>query len=232
RGKTATVHIKIDTGMHRLGAAPESAIKLIKNIYKYKNIYLEGIFSHFADADGKDLGFAREQLEEFIRIMGKIGKIRGLLKHVANSDAVFRLPESHLDMVRPGKALYKNVLSLKTQIVGIRRLKKGESVGYGREFIAKKNILAAAIPVGYADGFRRSPKNWGEVVVNGRRAPVLGRVSMDQASIMVSKREKVGDEVILIGEGIPAEKVAKTLGTIPLEVLTGISGRVERIYNR
>ena len=128
--------------------------------------------------------------------------------------------------------MYKNVLSLKTKIGQIREIEKGETIGYGRTFRAKGKMLVAAIPVGYADGFRRSPKNWGEVVVNGRRAPVLGRVSMDQASIMVSKREKVGDEVILIGEGIPAEKVAKTLGTISLEVLTGISGRVERIYYR
>lgn len=249
--KVAKVHVKIDTGMHRLGLMPEEAIDFIPRIENYKNIKLEGIFSHFATSDGSDLSFAKEQLNLFKNTVTKLKK-KGVSPpiHISNSAATLRLPQSHLDMVRPGIILYglppsldfklpfipKPVLTLKTKIVQIRLIHKGESVGYGRTFKAQRDTLVAALPVGYADGFRRAPKNWGNVLVQSQKAPLLGRVSMDQSSIDVTHMPgvKVGEEVVLIGkqgqEEITARDVENQLGTIGYEVLTGLSSRVSYIY--
>lgn len=245
----AKIHLKIDTGMHRLGLLPEEALKFISVLESYQNIELEGIFTHFASADEKDLSFTKEQLKTFQNFINKLPS-RPSLIHAANSAATLRFPSSYFSMVRTGKILYgplpagsfeipfisKPILSLKTQVVQIRFISKGETVGYGRTFKAKKDTLVAAIPVGYADGFRRAPKNFGYVLIGGQKAPLLGRVSMDQSSINITNipEVKVGDEVVIIGkqgkEEITVEEVAKRLGTINYEVVTALSNRVTRIY--
>lgn len=250
--KRAVVHVKIDSGMHRLGVFPSDAIAFITKVASAENIYLEGVFTHFADADGEDLLFTYEQLAVFKKIINKLNVIgiKPPLIHAANSAATLRIPESHFTMVRPGKILYgplpdasyslpfvsEPILTLKTKIVQMRRIGKGESVGYGRSFIAKRKMHIAALPIGYADGFRRAPKNYGEVLVKGRRASLVGRVSMDQSSIDVTAipNVKVGDEVVIIGkqgnEQITAQAVADQIGTISYEVLTSLAQRITRVY--
>jgi alanine racemase len=216
-------------------------------------VSLEGIFTHFADADsdGEDMTFTKQQLatfQEILDILTGCGLTPPLI-HAANSAATLRLPKSHLTMVRPGMILYgplpkgeyrvpfisKQILSLKTQIVQIRRIIKGESVGYGRAFVAKEDMVIATLPIGYADGFRRSP-NFGEVLVKGKRAKLTGRVSMDQSSIDIShiRDVKVGDEVVIVGEQgddeITMQEIADRIGTINYEVLTSLGERISRVY--
>lgn len=250
-GKKATIHVKIDSGMHRLGVMPNQAEDFIKEVIKKPNIFLEGIFTHFADADSEDLGFTYHQLAVFDFLINKL-KADGIcppLIHAANSAAVLRVPKSHFTMVRTGKILYgplpgniagipyisKPVLTLETKIVQLRTIPKGESVGYGRKYITDKTRYIAAIPVGYADGFRRNP-NFREVLVRGKKAPLIGNVSMDQASIDVSEipHVTVGDRVVLIGkqgrEEITTEDIASKLKTINYEVLTSLSQRIQRLY--
>lgn len=252
KGKKARIHVKIDTGMHRLGVVPNAAVSFTEKAMNAEHVELEGIFTHFADADGEDLAFTYEQLRVLKEVVDSLAK-RGItpsLIHAANSAATLRIPESHFTMVRPGKILYgplprakyslpfvsEPILTLKTKIVQIRRVGKGESVGYGRTFVAKKDILIAALPIGYADGFRRSP-NFGEVLVRGMRAPLVGRVSMDQSSIDVTNiaGAAVEDEVVVIGnqgnDEITAQEVADKIGTINYEVLTSLAERVTRVYH-
>lgn len=249
--KIVPIHVKIDTGMHRLGLLPLEAVGFIETVQQYKNIRLEGVFTHFATSDEEDLTFTRTQLSVFTQTLDTI-KQKGIqipIVHAANSAATLRLPESHFDMVRPGVILYgmppsgdvdlpfaaKPVLALKTRIVQIRDIEIGESVGYGRTFVANEKTRVAAIPVGYADGFRRAPSNWGKVLIQGKFAPIVGRVSMDQSSIDISHIPDVsiGDEVVLIGsqqkETISCEDVAKQLGTINYEVTSALATRVSRI---
>ncbi len=253
RKKRASVHVKIDTGMHRIGVPIKEAVDFIQEIRKYKNVYLEGIYTHFAAADARDLSFTKIQLEKFQSIISRLAKmgIKPPIIHAANSAAVLFFPKSHLTMVRPGKILYgplpttlgnikapfiaKPLLTLKTIVSQIRVIKKGESVGYGREFVADSLTRVGAIPVGYADGFRRTP-SFGEVLVRGKRVKLIGRVSMDQSSIDLThiSNASVGDEVVIIGiqgkDEITTEDVAKRLNTINYDVLTSISKRVTRVY--
>lgn len=254
KNKTARIHVKINTGMNRLGISPEMVLQLIPKIPQFPNVRLVGIYSHFSCADEKDLSFTHKQLKIFTDLISQLSAYRlplpAPLYHIANSAAVLRLPESHLDMVRPGKILYgippsldfklpftpKPVLSLKTQIVQIRKIKKGETVGYNRKYKAQKDTVIATIPVGYADGFRRTPQNWGRVLVRGKFAPLVGRVSMDQSAIDITQiaRARLGDEVVLIGhqkdQEITAWDVAKALKTSCYEVTAALSSRVERVY--
>lgn len=251
KNKNAVVHVKIDSGMHRLGVMPQEAVAFAEKVSKTPHVFLEGIFTHFADADGEDLSFTYKQLAVFTKIVGELSKkgINPPLIHAANSAATLRVDRSHFTMVRPGKILYgplpkaayklpfdaKPILSLKTKIVQIRQIETGETVGYGRTFTAKNPMQIAALPVGYADGFRRRP-NFGEVLVGGKKAKILGRVSMDQSSIDVTgcKNVKVGSEVVLIGkqgeEEITAQDIADKIGTINYEVLTSLAQRVTRVY--
>lgn len=250
-GIVTPVHVKFDTGMHRAGCLPESGIKLIKKIEKYRNVKLEGIFTHLATSDEKDLKYTLDQLALFERIIKKLSEygIKPPLIHTANSAASLRLPQSHYSIVRPGIITYglppshdfqlpftpKAVLSLKTIVVQIREVCKGEAVGYGRQFVASKKTRIGLLPVGYGDGFRRGPKNPGFVLVNGKKVPILGRVSMDQISIdLTYVRARLGDEAVLIGEqesqSITVDDVARNIKTINYEVVTGIMDRVYRRY--
>ncbi|MCS7228952.1 MAG: alanine racemase [Candidatus Kryptonium sp.] len=251
-GKKAKCHIKVDTGMGRIGIDYKNAYEFVKKIYyDFKNLYIEGIYTHFATSDERDKSFAYLQFERFISIIREIN-MSGIdipLKHCANSGAILDMPETYLDMVRPGIMLYgyhpslevknrielKPVMTLKSKVAFVKEVEPGTSISYGRRFIAKEKTKIATIPIGYADGFRRSLTNLGKVEINGVIFPVVGTVTMDQIMVDVglSTDIKVGDDVILFGNGnITAWDVASLLGTIPYEICCGISSRVPRIYVR
>jgi len=251
---TARVHVKVDTGMGRLGIRAEhiaEVLKLIHGIIHLPGLELEGIFTHFAMADTLDLTHARLQLTRFQGVLQAIEEehIRPPLVHAANSAAILSLPESHFDMVRPGIALYgldpspevrlpvgfRPALSFKTQVAQVKVIPEGESISYGCSYTTDRPTRVAILPVGYADGFRRGPTNWGSVLVHGQEAPLLGRICMDQCIIDVSHipQVRVGDEVVLIGRqgeaSLTAEQVAQRLGTINYEVVSEILARVPRV---
>lgn len=248
--KSAEIHLKIDTGMGRLGLLPWEADAFFKRIKKMANLNVTGIASHFADLADGGREFAEEQLKTFNKViaLGINNGFRFRWIHIANSAAVFLLPEARFNMVRPGIALYgyspssdlkldlKPVMELKTRIIHIKRVPKGFSISYGRTFITRKESLIATIPIGYADGMNRLMSNKGEVLVRGKRVPVAGRVCMDLTMIDVTgvDKVKVGDEVVIIGrqgrESITALEIANKIGTISYEILTSVSSRVPRRY--
>ena len=245
---------RVDTGMGRLGIRAERVseiVELLHEITELPRLELEGIFTHFAMADTQDLTHARIQLARFQHVLQCIEEehIRPVLVHAANSAAIFSLPEAHFDMVRPGIALYgldpsaevrlpaefRPALSFKTQVAQVKEIPKGESISYGCTYTTNRPTRVAVLPVGYADGFRRAPTNWGSVLVHGQEAPLLGRVCMDQCMIDITHipRVRVGDEVVLIGRqgiaSLTAEQVAQRLGTINYEVVSEILARVPRV---
>jgi Alr-MurF fusion protein len=245
------VHIKVDTGMHRLGLAPDEVLPFAREVSRMGGINIEGLFTHFASADEADAAYTRLQLERFQRVLDEWeagGLPRPRWVHAANSAATLRFPEARFDLVRTGIALYgmdpsaevrcpagfRAALSLKTQLAQVKEIEVGEPVSYGRTWVAERNSRIGVLPIGYADGFRRAPANWGEVLVRGRRAPLVGRVCMDMCVVDVTDVEaaRVGDEVVLIGEQgddrISAEEVATRLGTINYEVVSQILARVPR----
>jgi alanine racemase len=253
-GKRARVHVKVDTGMARLGIRAEAVpeiLELLQLIRHLPALELEGLFTHFAKADSSDLAHAHLQLRRFQAVLQEIEEagLRPPLVHAANSAATFSLPEAHFDMVRPGIALYglspsaevpvpesfRPALSFKTQVAQVKLIPPGEGISYGCTFITERPTWIAVLPVGYADGFRRTPANWGAVLIHGQEAPLLGRVCMDQCMVDVSHIPgvRVGDEVVLIGRQgeatLSAEKVAQRLGTIHYEVVSEILARVPRV---
>ncbi|MEI6863444.1 MAG: alanine racemase [Candidatus Omnitrophota bacterium] len=247
------VHIKIDTGMGRIGIWHEEALNFIKNLAQDKCIVIEGIYTHFSSA-GRDDFFTHYQIESFEKLIEKLEgfDIRIPLRHSANSIATVDFKRSHLNLVRPGLIIYgmypkytfpkliklKPAMSLKTKIVYIKDTPPGRSISYGRTYITEKHTRIATLPVGYADGYCRGLSNKGYVLVRGKKAPVIGKVTMDQTMIDVGhiRRAKIGDEVVLIGrqgmEEIRTEKLARTAGTIAYEVVCGISNRVPRVYKK
>lgn len=250
-GLKAKVHIKIDTGMGRIGIWHEEALHFIKNLAQEKGVIIEGIYTHFSSA-GRDDFFTTYQIEAFEKLLAKLDDfdIDIPLKHAANSIATIDFKRSHQNLVRPGLVIYgmypkhtfpkliklKPVLSLKTRIVYLKDTPAGRSISYGRSYITQKPTVVATLPIGYADGYDRNLSNRAEVLVRGRRAPVIGRVTMDQTMIDVGhiKGVRVGDEVVLIGkqgrDEIRAEKIARLAGTIAYETVCSISNRVPRVY--
>lgn len=251
QGRKAKIHLKIDTGMNRIGFREEDFAAILK-VAALPNLLIEGIFTHFATADQEELAFAREQLERFLTFCDKL-KQAGLsipLRHAANSAALLQLPESHLELVRPGISLYgfapssevggdaglKPVMSWKAKISHCKEIGQGESVSYGRTFQAGGPTRVATIPVGYADGLRRGLSNRAEMLVRGSRARVIGRVCMDQTMLNVTEipEAQVGDVATILGkdgqEQITAMEMAQWLDTISYEVVCGISKRVPRVY--
>lgn len=253
-GVKAKVHIKLDTGMSRIGfQAQMSCLPEIEEIFKLPGIEVEGIFTHFAKADEKDKSFTKEQYEKFDMIV-KALESRGFripIKHVANSAAIIDLPEMHLDMVRPGIILYgiypsdevkrekinlKPVMSFKTRVSHVKRVPAGTPISYGGTFVTKRESVIATLPVGYADGYPRLLSSRAEVLIKGKRAPIVGRICMDQCMVDVTDVPGVrpGDDVELFGEGkngeVTADEIARIVGTIPYEIVCGISKRVPRIY--
>jgi alanine racemase len=244
------VHIKVDTGMGRLGLQPDEVVPFALDLQSMPNLSMEGIFTHFSVADS-DPAYTRWQNERFEGVLQALARV-GVgfpLVHAANSAAILSLPETHFTMVRLGIAMYglqpssqvpcppdfRPALSFKTQVAQVKLLPGGSYVSYGNTYQTTGDQRIAVIPVGYADGFRRSPRHWGEVLVRGQRAPIVGRVCMDQTMIDVTAIPNVrqGDEVILIGEQgdqrITAEDVAERLGTINYEVVSEILARVPRV---
>jgi alanine racemase len=249
--KTLTVHLKVDTGMGRIGCTPENAAKLAKLITEKKNLKLGGICTHFPVSDSGDPGFTRTQINILKDVVFKLKK-QGLhpgIIHAANSGAIIDKPESFFDMVRPGIILYgyypshdqdriltvKPVMELITQISFIKKVNKGTSISYGRTYISKNDTFIATLPVGYGDGYSRLLSNRAQVFIDGNRYPVVGRVCMDQIMINLGAQLKFkeGREVILFGAapGAPdAEEIADLMGTIPYEVTCLITKRVPRVY--
>ncbi|BCB96720.1 alanine racemase [Dissulfurispira thermophila] len=265
--RSVEVHIKIDTGMGRLGFA-ENAVKEIIEIANLKGITIGGIMSHFSEADLMDASFAKVQVNRFNFIKTELlnNGLNVHLFHMANSAAVMTLPESHFDAVRPGLMLYgyspitsamdsptgyqvsdyylpatghllQPVMTVKTKILSLRRLPSGTPISYGRTFITKRSSLIGVVSIGYADGFSRRFSNNAELLVAGRRVPVVGRVCMDLAMIDLTGIEHVdeGDDAVIIGrqgnEFIDAAELARRADTIPYEILTSLGNMAKKIYN-
>lgn len=253
KGKIATVHVKIDTGMGRLGFNVEEAIDDLAAIMDLENLVIEGIMSHFSEADMANLDYTLRQIRKFIMVKQDLkDKLSGVIFHIANSAAIFSLKESHMDAVRPGLALYgyspfpdkrelsflnelKPSMTVKTKIIALRRLKKGTPVSYGRTFITARDSLIALLPIGYADGFIRSLSNNADVLVKGKRVPVIGRICMDLTMVDVTGLDvSVGDDVIIMGpqggNELSALELARRAGTIPYEIITSLGNKSRRLY--
>lgn len=250
--RPARAHIKIDTGMGRLGLLPHEAAVGIEAISALDGIQVEGVFTHFSCADS-DPDYTREQLQRFKQVIA--GQDAPWL-HASNSAGALDYPEAHLNLVRLGIALYglspyapaeprsslvrqlRPALSFKTRIASLKTLPDGAAVGYGARYHCEGPRCVAVIPVGYGDGFRRTPHNFGEVLVRGQRAPILGGVCMDQCMIDVTHiaGAQIEDEVVLIGEQggarITADEIAARLGTVNYEVVTALTARPHRTYVR
>ncbi len=244
-------HLKVDTGMGRIGIRPQSAVATIKKIKTLPSIEMEGLYTHLASAED-DEAYSRQQIEIFIKIIQELEqeKVKVKYKHISGSAAIIKYRNYPLNMVRPGLMMYgiapfkgaekkitlHPVLSLKTKIVYLKRLSKGNSISYGRTFITKRNSFIGTLPVGYADGYPRSLSNKAVALVQGQRAPVIGRVCMDMCMIDLTGRKglDVGEEVVLIGkqeqDNISVNEVAEWAKTISYEIVCGISKRVPRIY--
>jgi alanine racemase len=244
RGRRAACHLKVDTGMGRIGVSPGRAADVIGRIAANPHLVLEGVYSHFACADG-DAEFTTQQLDTF-RQLRTDAVPRDTLFHIANSAGLLHERASHLDMVRPGLALYglrpsagpvpvvlRPVLSWRTKIVFLKKVPKGTGVSYGRTFVTARESDIATLPVGYADGVPRAVSNRGAVLVRGKRCAIVGRVTMDHIMIDVTGLgADVGDDVTLIGEQdgvtLTADEWAAWSETISYEIVCGISKRVPR----
>jgi alanine racemase len=249
RNGTIAAHLKVDTGMGRLGLRPESAVADAVEIANLEGIALEGLLSHFSEADLADRSYAAQQLRTFRGLHGEIVRRTGLnlLCHMANSAAICSLPEAVLDAVRPGIALYgysacegsfglKPVMKVKTSVIAVRRLPAGTPVSYGRTFVTKRESRIAVISLGYADGYNRLFSNNAEMLVQGRRVPVVGRVCMDLTMADVTDAGPVseGDEVVVLGtqkdQTISADELSARIQTIPYEILTSLGSRSRKEY--
>lgn len=249
--KVACIHIKIDTGMSRLGFLPnDKSIYDIIEVSKLENIRLVGIFTHFALADEKDKSFTKHQFEKYKYIVEKLedNSVRFQIKHVCNSAALIDCPQYHLDMVRPGIILYghypsqyvkkekinlKPVMKLKTTISYFRMLEKGSGVGYGQVYHLPKDMKIATIAIGYADGFSRMLSQKVSVWIGDTKVPIVGNICMDQSMVCIDNLDiKTGQEVLIFGkEGSQdLSELAKALGTINYEILCMVSRRVCRVY--
>lgn len=249
--KIAKVHLKIDTGMGRLGAWHDEAINFIKQSYKLKNLLIDGIFTHFSGAD-EDMVATGCQINIFLSLLRELKKagVDIKYKHAANSAATVNYNSAHLNIIRPGVMIYglypsphlkgainlKPALSLKSRISCIKYTPRGRHISYGGTYVTRKNTKIAIVPIGYGDGYNRQLSNKGEVLIRGKRVPVIGRVCMDQIMIDVGaiNSVKISDEVILIGrqgsESVTTEEIAVLCSTIPYEVTCWIGARVPRIY--
>jgi len=265
KGKKINVHLKVDSGMGRLGFLLE-AINTIPNdtplnnpvpeieaITRLAGLTVEGIFTHFATADSADKSYAELQLDRFMELLNRLQR-EGLeppLRHAANSGALIDMPDSHLDMVRPGIATYglhpsdeinksrvdlKPVMTLKSKIIHLKKVPPGFNISYGITFQTKNRTTIATIPVGYADGFNRLLSSRGYMLVHGQRVPIVGRVCMDLTMLDVGGISGVAleDDVVVFGEqgdeAITADEIAASIGTINYEVVSTITGRVPRVY--
>jgi len=249
--KTISVHLKVDTGMNRIGLQKQSWEQIPKALAKLKRVQVKGIFTHFATSGEKDQSFARAQLAlfqdslEYFRHHGIVAEET----HCANSGAILDLPDSYCSMVRPGIMMYgyypsqttsetipiQPAMKLKTRVAMVKRIEAGESVSYGRRFTAKRSTTIATLPIGYADGLFRSLSNNINVLIEGMQFPVVGTICMDQCMVDCGDaRVDVDDEAVFIGSqqehSQTAWALAERVGTIPYEILCSISARVPRTY--
>lgn len=248
-GRAAKIHLKIDTGMGRIGIAPPEAPSVVREITQLPGLVVEGCFTHFATADEADLEPARAQLAAFRAVLRRLegAGISVGLRHAANSAAALALPDSHFDLVRPGIALYgippaphlskrmalRRVMRFRARVTHVKRVPAGTAIGYGRDYRAARGTTIATIPVGYGDGYPRLLSGRGEVSLHGRRLPIAGRISMDQCMVDAGETAvRIGDEVELWGEAVPVEDVAERAQTIAYELLAGVSRRVPRVFVR
>lgn len=247
-GKRIKVHLKIDTGMNRLGFRCEEALGVADEILSYRGLELEGVFSHFATADERDKSFALFQLERFKECIRKLEEagIQIPLKHIANSAALLEIPQSHLNLVRAGISIYgiypslegkksiplKPAMTITTKVMSIREVEPGETVGYGREYCVKERRKIALIPLGYGNGYTRFFSNKGYFLIRGKRVPQVGIVCMDMCALDVTEIEdlRLGEEVIVFGESLPVEEVAQLIGTISYEILCSLGRSIPRTY--
>ncbi|MEE1223893.1 MAG: alanine racemase [Clostridia bacterium] len=252
--KTTKIHIKLDTGMSRVGFLisdnNEKVIREIEKISQLPYIEIEGIFSHFSTSDEADDSYTRLQFKRFMEVCNELKNI-GInipIKHICNSAGVMMYPEMHLDMVRPGVILYgmypseevdKSRLNLipamtvKSKITFVKEVEAGRGVSYGKEYITDGTTKIATVPIGYADGYLRKIAKCGKMIVNGVKVPIIGRICMDQCMINVSNVHNIerGDEAIIFGrEGITIDDLAKWLDTINYEISCVIGKRIPRIY--
>ncbi|GAA8175956.1 alanine racemase [Helicobacter pylori] len=256
--KRLKVHLKIDTGMHRLGLEPNfKSIEIIKKICALKGLEIEGIFTHLSNADAKIKTHAKNQMKAFNAFLEQLlnQKIEFQYRHAYNSAGILSLCNGNenrlLNLYRPGIMLYgfypsngmkescptilKNVISLKSQIVQIRSVKKGEFIGYGEHFYTNEETLVGVLALGYADGLMRALGNRIQVAINNQLAPLIGKVCMDQCFVKLNNiQAKEGDEVILFGDksakANDASEIATLLNTIPYETISTLSKRLERVY--
>jgi alanine racemase len=247
------VHVKVDTGMGRLGLDPKTLLSFLTSPCFKGPLRIEGLLTHLADADGQDSGYTRTQITRFRSVVEQV-EAAGLsipLIHAANSAALIGYPSAHFTLARPGLMLYgyhaapsgsaapdlKPVLSLKTHIVQLRTVASGDSISYNRTYVSRRPSQIAVLPVGYADGYNRALSNRGHVLIHGRQAAVVGRICMDMTMVDVTDIPGVrpGDEAVLIGRQgtaqITADDLAAQIGTISYEVLCAIGSRVPRRYS-
>lgn len=252
KNKIVDIHVKINTGLNRVGVEMVEAAKLITDIKKLPNINIAGLYTHFACAEYLDSDATKIQLKNFNKIIAELKnlQIEIPLIHAANSGATLFWPETHFNMVRVGILLYgcnpdpklklpiaiKPVMTLKTNIAHIKTVPENTPISYGWTYLTTQTSQIATLSVGYGDGFRRTPKNWGSVLVKGKKVPVVGIVCMDQSMVDTTAISglKVGDEAVLIGaqgEGeINVWDVAKQLETSAYEIFCGVTARVNRVY--
>ncbi len=251
--KKVRVHIKIDTGMGRLGIPSEDTLNFVKEIGKMKNIEIEGIFTHFAATNEEDGNYTRKQFEKYKKALLELERerINIPLKHVANSTAILNSSRFHLNAVRPGIIVYglfpspktKQIVQLrpaaefKTKIIFLKEVSAGKSIGYGKTYTTTRPTRIATLPVGYADGYSWLLSNKGEVLVRGERAPIIGRICMDLCMIDVTHIEgvEIGDEVVLWGKQgsgmVSAEEIAQRIGSIVYEVICMVDKeRVPKVF--
>lgn len=250
-GKVCPVHLKIDTGMNRIGIQDEQGLRAVLDaVLESPHLRLSGAFTHFADADSDDEAFTSFQYQRFLNLVSPLKKAfpdMGL--HACNSAALLKFPQFHLDMVRPGLALYappslaeseslslESAMSIHCRGVHVKEIAAGDTVGYGRSFTAEKPMRVMTLPIGYADGYHRQVGNQGYVLLHGKKAPVIGRVCMDQCMIDVSDipQARPGDEAVLLGkqgdEEISLSRLASWCGMIDYEILVSPSPRLPRLY--
>ncbi len=251
-GKIIPVHLKVDTGMRRIGVEDNAdGVAFAVQLSKYPNLQLQGLFSHFAAAEEEDAAPALRQLQrfqDFAAALTAAGVIIPVL-HIANTAAIFRFPQSHYDLVRLGVGMYgaypsnfiphpfplEPVMTLKSHVILLKKIAVGTSVSYNGIWQAKQETLIGTLPIGYADGLARSFSNCGQVAIRGQLAPIIGRVCMDQCMIDVSQVTgvRVGDEAVIFGQADPdrnALPVAEEVGAIPHELMACVSKRVPRFY--
>ena len=255
-GKTAYMHIKLDTGMSRLGfGINEQSAETIKRISKMPNVNMEWIFTHFTKADEKDKSFTKKQIQEFVWMTERLKEknVRFTYEHCSNSAGIIDVPEANFDIVRAGISTYglypseevdktnvklKPALALKSHVAFVKEIERGTPVSYGGTFVAKEKMKIATIPVGYADGYPRSLSNKGYVLIRGKKAPILGRVCMDQFMVDVTQIEGVsfGDKVTMIGkdgnEILPVEVLSELSGRFNYEFVCDLGKRIPRVYVR